>query len=80
MKKEKVKNTDFELLVPGGERLWLEHHAQELSSIWGEIVKMHQLTEISLSFRKAGNIFVFQNQVVNINLNGGANRDVKGTD
>ena len=64
-----LQTKDFELVVSGGNRRWLQSKADELSEVWAEIVKIDQLVDVALSMKSKNNIFIFQNQTNNLFIN-----------
>lgn len=63
---KELKTEDFDLIIDGGSRRWLNAKMKDLAETWGEVVRMNQLADISLAAASKNTVFVFQNQVVNV--------------
>jgi hypothetical protein len=59
---------DYELVIDGGSRRWLEQKAKELEAVWCDVIRMNQLTDVSIGFAKKNTIFIFKNQQVSVNI------------
>lgn len=59
---------DYELVVDGGSRSLLNQKTRDLKALWEEIVRMNQLTNISVGFAHKNTVFVFKNQTVIVNI------------
>lgn len=63
---KRLQTKDFDLVVSGGNRTWLQAKMDELAGVWADVVKMDQLADVSLVAGTKNNVFIFQNQIVNI--------------
>ena len=59
---------DYELIIDGGSKRWLQQKTKELEDVWREVVRMNQLTNVTLGFSQKNVMFLFQNQNVTVNV------------
>lgn len=60
---------DLELIVEPWALQWLKNHIHQVAETWAELVRMYQITDISLAASARNNVFVFHNQQVQLNIN-----------
>jgi len=66
---EIVKAKELDLAIQKWQAQWLRGKVNDVAETLAEIIKMEQTTDISLCASARNNVYIFNCQVVNVNIN-----------